>query len=104
MSERIADRRKMMMDEAEGTVHTSQFSHPLPESDEDEDYIDTGAAILNFYCTLVDLLGRCAPDASVIALVSKVLWRSTSFNMFTACLNLLILCTVQNGAFRLYHK
>lgn len=47
-----------------------QFSHPLPESDEDEDYIDTGAAILNFYCTLVDLLGRCAPDAAVIALVS----------------------------------
>lgn len=46
-----------------------QFSHPLPESDEDEDYIDTGAAILNFYCTLVDLLGRCAPEASVIALV-----------------------------------
>lgn len=71
MSERIADRRKMMMDEAEGTVHATQFSHPLPESDEDEDYIDTGAAILNFYCTLVDLLGRCAPDSSVIALVRK---------------------------------
>lgn len=68
MSERIADRRKLM-DEPEGTVHIAQFSHPLPESDEDEDYIDTGAAILNFYCTLVDLLGRCAPDASVIALV-----------------------------------
>lgn len=68
MSERIADRRKLM-DEAEGTVNMAQFSHPLPESDEDEDYIDTGAAILNFYCTLVDLLGRCAPDASVIALV-----------------------------------
>lgn len=73
MSERIADRRKMMMDEPEGTVHSTQFSHPLPESDEDEDYIDTGAAILNFYCTLVDLLGRCAPDASVIALVRKIL-------------------------------
>ena len=42
------------------------FDHPLPESDDDEDYIDTGAAILNFYCTLVDLLGRCAPDSSVI--------------------------------------
>ncbi|CAH0546152.1 unnamed protein product [Brassicogethes aeneus] len=67
MSERIADRRKMM-DEAEGTVNLAQFTHPLPESEEDEDYIDTGAAILNFYCTLVDLLGRCAPDASVIAL------------------------------------
>ncbi|CAG9853862.1 unnamed protein product [Phyllotreta striolata] len=68
MSERIADRRKMM-DEAEGTVvNVAQFTHPLPEGDDDEDYIDTGAAILNFYCTLVDLLGRCAPDAAVIAL------------------------------------
>ncbi|XP_045464164.1 ryanodine receptor isoform X4 [Harmonia axyridis] len=67
MSEKIANRRKMM-DEAEGQQENGQFSHPLPESDDDEDYIDTGAAILNFYCTLVDLLGRCAPDASVIAL------------------------------------
>lgn len=47
----------------------SDLSHPMPESEEDEDYIDTGAAILAFYCTLVDLLGRCAPDGSVIALV-----------------------------------
>ncbi|KAL3284793.1 hypothetical protein HHI36_018934 [Cryptolaemus montrouzieri] len=67
MSEKIADRKKMM-DEAEGQQENGQFSHPLPESDDDEDYIDTGAAILNFYCTLVDLLGRCAPDVSVIAL------------------------------------
>ncbi|XP_017148736.1 ryanodine receptor isoform X2 [Drosophila miranda] len=66
MSERISDRCKMQ-DEAEGTTIAGlNFTHPLPESDEDEDYIDTGAAILNFYCTLVDLLGRCAPDASVI--------------------------------------
>ena len=43
------------------------FIHPAPISDQDEDFIDTGAAILAFYCTLVDLLGRCAPDASVIA-------------------------------------
>ena len=49
------------------------FEHPLPESDEDEDYIDTGAAILNFYCTLVDLLGRCAPDSSVIEQGEKYL-------------------------------
>ncbi|KAH1003553.1 hypothetical protein HUJ04_003457 [Dendroctonus ponderosae] len=49
-------------------VDANKFSHPLPESDEDEDYIDTGAAILNFYCTLVDLLGRCAPDSAVISL------------------------------------
>ncbi|XP_039761395.1 ryanodine receptor isoform X13 [Pararge aegeria] len=63
MSERIADRRKLR--DEEGDIN---FSHPLPQSDDDEDYIDTGAAILNFYCTLVDLLGRCAPDAGVIAL------------------------------------
>ncbi|XP_017777975.1 PREDICTED: ryanodine receptor [Nicrophorus vespilloides] len=67
MSERISDRRRMM-EEAEGTVNVAQFQHPLPENDDDEDYIDTGAAILSFYCTLVDLLGRCAPDSSVIAL------------------------------------
>ncbi|KAK6622641.1 hypothetical protein RUM43_008483 [Polyplax serrata] len=67
MSERIADRRKLM-DEAEGTINMVDFQHPLPESEEDEDYIDTGAAILAFYCTLVDLLGRCAPDSTVIAL------------------------------------
>lgn len=33
----------------------------------DEDYIDMGTAILNFYCTLIDVLGRCAPDPSTIA-------------------------------------
>lgn len=66
MSERIADRRKMQ-DEGEGPIMGTNFSHPLPDGDDDEDYIDTGAAILNFYCTLVDLLGRCAPDSSVIA-------------------------------------
>ena len=38
------------------------------ENEEDEDYIDMGAAILNFYCTLVDVLGRCAPEPSTIAL------------------------------------
>nr|XP_036227355.1 ryanodine receptor isoform X12 [Bactrocera oleae] len=65
MSERISDRCNMQ-NEAEGTIAGLNFTHPLPEGDEDEDYIDTGAAILNFYCTLVDLLGRCAPDASVI--------------------------------------
>lgn len=37
----------------------------VPE--EDEDCIDMGCAILNFYCVLVDLLGRCAPEASAIA-------------------------------------
>lgn len=67
MSEKIADRRKLH-DEAEGTMNGLNFVHPLPESEGDEDYIDTGAAILGFYCTLVDLLGRCAPEPSVIDL------------------------------------
>ncbi|XP_058809913.1 ryanodine receptor [Phymastichus coffea] len=68
MSEIITDRNKhvqQLHDEGNGNG-VLQFEHPFPESDEDEDYIDTGAAILNFYCTLVDLLGRCAPDSSVI--------------------------------------
>lgn len=65
MSEKIAERRKMQ-DEAEGAMSNMSFVHPLPEGDDDEDYIDTGAAILGFYCTLVDLLGRCAPEPSVI--------------------------------------
>ena len=60
MSERIAMQR--MGAEAEGLI-----DHPMPAGDDDEDYIDTGAAILNFYCTLVDLMGRCAPEAQLIA-------------------------------------
>lgn len=32
----------------------------------DEDLINMGSAILNFYCALVDLLGRCAPDLVTI--------------------------------------
>lgn len=38
-----------------------------PQEDDDDDYIDMGSAILNFYCGLVDLLARCAPEASAIA-------------------------------------
>ncbi|XP_014664675.1 PREDICTED: ryanodine receptor-like [Priapulus caudatus] len=34
--------------------------------EDDEDYIDMGGAILTFYAALVDLLGRCAPDAATI--------------------------------------
>ena len=45
----------------------SNYSHPIPASEDDEDFIDTGTTILNFYTALVDVLGRCAPDASVIA-------------------------------------
>ncbi|XP_042892542.1 ryanodine receptor-like isoform X4 [Penaeus japonicus] len=62
MSERIALQR--LGAEAEGVV---PIEHPMPAGDDDEDYVDTGAAILNFYCTLVDLMGRCAPEANVIA-------------------------------------
>ena len=61
MSDRITAKR--LGAESEGTA----IDHPLPASDDDEDYVDTGAAILNFYCTLVDLMGRCAPEAQVIA-------------------------------------
>lgn len=35
-------------------------------SEDDEDYIDMGSAILSFYSTLVDLLGRCAPSEETI--------------------------------------
>lgn len=35
-------------------------------SDEDEDYIDYGEAILAFYASLVELLGRCAPSEETI--------------------------------------
>ncbi|VDP02284.1 unnamed protein product [Soboliphyme baturini] len=35
--------------------------YPSPD-DEGEDYIDIGAAILAFYSSLVDLLGKCAPE------------------------------------------
>lgn len=62
MSERITAQR--LGDEAEGAV---PIDHPMPAGEDDEDYIDTGAAILAFYCTLVDLMGRCAPEANVIA-------------------------------------
>lgn len=66
MSDKIAAQKNAQTEDG-GMV--GNFDHPLPQGDDDEDYIDTGAAILNFYCTLVDLLGRCAPDASVIAQV-----------------------------------
>ena len=36
------------------------------EEEEDEDRINMGSAILSFYCALVDLLGRCAPDLLTI--------------------------------------
>ena len=45
--------------------HRNYNFHLLPP-DDDVDYVDMGAARLNFYSSLVELLGRCAPDAEVI--------------------------------------
>lgn len=44
----------------------SKYDFSTLPPDDDEDYIDMGGAILNFYSSLVDLLGRCAPDAETI--------------------------------------
>ncbi|KAE9549703.1 hypothetical protein FO519_007091 [Halicephalobus sp. NKZ332] len=40
-------------------------SYPSKET-EGEDYVDLGAAILDFYSSLVDLLAKCAPDPLTI--------------------------------------
>lgn len=66
MSERVAHFKS---NQADAIAANLQCDHPLPLSDDDEDYIDMGSAVLNFYCTLVDLLGRCAPDAATVAQV-----------------------------------
>ncbi|KAM7298254.1 ryanodine receptor [Ixodes scapularis] len=57
MSERIVAERQQQ----------AQAQGAAADEEESEDDIDMGAAILNFYCTLVDLLGRCAPEAATIA-------------------------------------
>ncbi|XP_025103910.1 ryanodine receptor-like isoform X4 [Pomacea canaliculata] len=44
----------------------SKYNFNTLPSEDDEDYIDMGAAILDFYSSLVDLLGKCAPDAETI--------------------------------------
>lgn len=44
----------------------SKFDFSTLPPEDDEDYVDMGGAILNFYSSLVDLLGRCAPDAESI--------------------------------------
>ena len=56
-----------MHSEAEGTIPGLSIDHPMPQGEDGEDFIDIGATILGFYCTLVDLLGRCAPESGVIA-------------------------------------
>ncbi|XP_043197981.1 ryanodine receptor-like isoform X5 [Amphibalanus amphitrite] len=62
MAERI-DAQNNGAVEADGGAFSS---HPRPLSDDDEDYINTGAAILNFYCTLVDVMGRSSPEEFLI--------------------------------------
>ncbi|KAJ8309071.1 hypothetical protein KUTeg_013945 [Tegillarca granosa] len=47
-------------------LYQSKFDFSALPPEDDEDYIDMGGAILNFYSSLVDLLGRCAPDAETI--------------------------------------
>ena len=79
MSERIQIQRTLQA-EAEASANALMIDHPLPQGDDDEDYIDIGAAILGFYCTLVDLLGRCAPEHAVIAQVSPHFFRK--FHLF----------------------
>ena len=44
----------------------SKFDFSTLPPEDDEDYVDMGGAILSFYAGLVDLLGRCAPDAETI--------------------------------------
>ena len=46
--------------------HFSKYDYSTLPPEDDEDYIDVGAACLQFYSSLVDLLGRCAPEAEAI--------------------------------------
>ena len=44
----------------------SKYDYSNLPPEDDEDYIDIGSAILQFYSSLVELLARCAPDAETI--------------------------------------
>ncbi len=44
----------------------SKFDFTRIPSEEDEDYIDLGAAMVSFYISLVELLGRSAPSEETI--------------------------------------
>uniref|UniRef100_X1Z8I7 Ryanodine receptor n=1 Tax=Capitella teleta TaxID=283909 RepID=X1Z8I7_CAPTE len=54
-------------DDDRGNIFVQRYYNfsTLPPED-DEDYLDIGAARLTFYSSLVDLLGRCAPEADAI--------------------------------------
>ncbi|XP_071161899.1 ryanodine receptor-like [Mytilus edulis] len=57
----------MMDDDSDGRIlYQSKYDFNTLPPEDDEDYIDMGGAIMNFYAGLVDLLGRCAPDAETI--------------------------------------
>lgn len=47
-------------------LNNNKFDFSRIPSEEDEDYIDIGEAILSFYASLVELLGRCAPSEETI--------------------------------------
>ncbi|XP_053408017.1 ryanodine receptor-like isoform X6 [Mercenaria mercenaria] len=54
-------------DDSDGKyLFQSKFDFSTLPPEDDEDYVDMGGAILNFYASLVDLLGRCAPDTESI--------------------------------------
>ncbi|KAK3094056.1 hypothetical protein FSP39_023525 [Pinctada imbricata] len=54
-------------DDSDGRyLHQTKYDFSTLPPEDDEDYIDMGGAILTFYSSLVDLLGRCAPDAEAI--------------------------------------
>ena len=58
----------MAMADSDGKPYLVNCKYDLTTmpSEDDEDYIDMGSAILCFYSTLVDLLGRCAPSDETI--------------------------------------
>ncbi|KAI3389454.1 hypothetical protein SNEBB_011471 [Seison nebaliae] len=47
-------------------VAASQYNLSVLPPEDDEDYVDVGGAVLTFYSTLVDLLGKCAPSEETI--------------------------------------
>ncbi|XP_071832667.1 ryanodine receptor 2-like isoform X4 [Apostichopus japonicus] len=54
----------LMEDGVDGPKFTLDDSPDEVEDDEDD--VDIGGAVLTFYATLIDLLGRCAPDEQVL--------------------------------------
>jgi ryanodine receptor 2 len=57
---------EMKGDDRGDYLQQSKYDFSTLPPEDDEDYIDMGAAQLQFYSSLVDLLGRCAPEAEAI--------------------------------------